>query len=151
MRVAKRIPPRSLPAKRNPPKIPNPLPKTSSAPIVVEGNCIFYDLRAKAIPAPAQSHLLPPLLKNSVGRLVDSEERDEMRRLRLEAPQRWTITALAKKFDVCRSYVIKHILSEKEQSMAEEELVERIDSLSLNAKRGWIMRYRIREHRRDIW
>lgn len=74
-----------------------------------------------------------------------------MRRLRDKNPERWTITALASEFNISRSFVMKKVLRPKEHQMAEEELVERIDSLTLDEKRGWLMRYRIREHRRDLW
>lgn len=149
MRVSKRIPFFTNPCKRLPPKIPNPLPKTSSEAISVEGNCLFYDLKAKAEPAPTAYAKLPPLLRNPVGRVISSEKLMEMRKLRKE--DRWTITALSNHFEVSRSFVIKHALTEAEQKQAEEEMHERIDSLSIKEKRGWLMRYKIREHRRDLW
>lgn len=151
MRVSKRIPFYTNPCKRLPPKIPNPLPKTASGPIPTEANCIFFDLRAKAVAAPKTVDHLPPLLPNPVGRIIMREEVEGMRGLRTQNPRRWTITALASKFKVHRSYVIKNVLTKEEQRQAEEELAERIDDLSFAEKRGWLMRYKIREHRRELW
>lgn len=151
MRVPKRIPPRTNPCRRAPPKIPNPLPKTAGAPVRTEQGCLFYDLRAKAAPAPLLASTLPPRLNNPTGRIISPEELAKMRQLRDKDPGRWTITALAGKFNISRSFVMKKVLRPKEHQMAEEELVERIDSLTLDEKRGWLMRYRIREHRRDLW
>lgn len=150
MRVAKRIPFFTQPCRRLPPKIPNPLPKTTSGPITTEGKCVFYDLRAKASGAPENLDQLPPLLPNPVGRIMSQGELNRMRQLRTENPKRWTITALAAKFNIHRSYIIKNVLTKTEQLQAKEELLERIDRLTFAEKRGWLMRYKIREHRRDL-
>lgn len=151
MRVVKRIPFYTNPCKRLPPKIPNPLPKTAGAPIDVGSRCLFYDLRAKAAPPPTLFAHLPPLIKNTVGRFVDADEVQRMRELRQADPERWTITALSSTFNIHRSFVIRRVLSAAEQKQEVEELAERIDGLSLKRKRGWLMRFKIREHRRDIW
>lgn len=151
MRVADRIPFVTRPCRRLPAKIPNPLPKTSSDPMPVEGGCLFYDLKAKAASPPTLSEKLPPLIKNSVGRVIPHDELKEMRRLRGENPKKWTITALSKSFTTHRSYIINNVLTLKERKQAEEELNERIDDLSINEKRGFLMRYKIREHRKDLW
>lgn len=150
MRVAKRIPFFTQPCKRLPPKIPNPLPKTASKPIDTEGKCVFYDLRAKASGVPKNLDTLPPLLPNPVGRIIYQRELIRMRQLRMENPKRWTITALANKFNIHRGYIIKNVLTDAERLQAKEELIERIDGLTFAEKRGWLMRYKIREHRRDL-
>ena len=151
MRVAKRIPFYTNPCRRLPPKIPNPLPKTTSEPIHVRGGGLFYDLKAKCAPPPIDYQKLPPLLKNPIGKVILTEVLEEMRKLRQENAKFWTITGLSKKFAISRAYVIKNVLSDAERKLAQEELIERIDSLSLGKKRGWLTRYKIREHRRDIW
>lgn len=150
MRVAKRIPFFTQPCKRLPPKIPNPLPKTVSGPIPTESKCLFYDLRGKALGVPKKPDRLPPLLPNPIGRIVSREEVTRMRKLRTAEPQQWTITALANKFNIHRSYIIKHVLTDAERLQEKEELVERVDGLTFAEKRGWLMRYKIREHRRDL-
>lgn len=151
MRVSQRIPFVTRPCRRLPPKIPNPLPKTSSKGIPTEYNCIFYNLQARAAPPPQLLDQLPPLLKNPVGRPITPTELDRMRELRRQDPRRWTITALAGEFKINRGYIIKHVLSKEEQKMAEDELHQHVDYLTFGEKRGWLMRYKIREHRQDIW
>jgi hypothetical protein len=83
-----------------------------------------------------------------VGRVVEPEELQKMKKMREKGSP---ITLLAGEFGVSRAYVIKHVLTKEEQKQSREELIERIDSLSINEKRGWLMRYKIREHRRDLW
>lgn len=151
MRVSRRIPFYTYPCRRLPPKIPNPLPKTAGPPIHVQGGGLFYDLKARSAPPPTDFQKLPPLVKNPIGKVVPPEVLEEMRRLRQGNSKFWTITGLSKKFGVSRAYVIRHVLSDAERDMAQEELVERIDGLSLSKKRGLLTKYRIREHRRDVW
>lgn len=151
MRVAKRIPPIKKSARGAPAKIPNPLPRTAGGPQCVEGGCIFRDMKANCAPPPSLFEKLPPLLKNPVGRVILPTELREMRELRKKSPEKWTITALSGKFNIARSFIINKVLAKAEQKIAEEELAERIDSLSFKEKRGWLQRYKIREHRRDLW
>lgn len=151
MRVEKRIPFITRPCRRLPPKITNPLPKTVGPVIKTKDGCLFQDLRAKAVAPPNSKQFMPPLLPNPVGRIVNARELLKMRELRSSNPKRWTITALAGMFNLHRSFIIKHVLTEAEQRRAEEELIEHIDGLKFTEKRGWLMRYKIREHRRDLW
>lgn len=154
MRVPNRLPPYTNKCKRLPPKIPNPLPKTAGAPIALGHGCTFYDLTARA--TDAQSSAVnsegggPLLLRSTVGRILSQEQVEEMRRRRLADPNRWTITALAKEYTINRSFIIKNVVSREDQALEVAELAARIDSLSLKQKRGWQMRCKIREHRRDI-
>ncbi len=150
MRVAVRVPFFTNPCRRLPPKIPNPLPKSSSRQIPVEYNCRFHDLQAATKLPPSHPDQLPPLLHNPVGRGVSLEEVNQMRQLRAKSPKRWTITALSHHFGIHRGYIIRNVLKDEERAQADEELVEHVDFMPFNAKRGWLMRYRIREHRRDI-
>ncbi|PJF19421.1 hypothetical protein PSACC_00816 [Paramicrosporidium saccamoebae] len=146
-KLVRRPPPFTQPCRRLPPKIPNPPPNTCSEVQRVSQKCIFFDLSAKARPTPKAFTDLPPLLKNPVGRVVKPEELQKMKMMREKG---CPITSIAGEFGISRAYVIKHVLTEAEQKQAREELVERIDSLSINEKRGWLMRYKIREHRRDL-
>lgn len=151
MRVEKRIPFYTYKAKRLLPRIPIPSPKTAGPFIKVQGNCLFRDLKAEAAPPPASLKELPPLLPNKVGRSVSTEDLSRMRELRKTNPAKWTITALSNHFDISRSYVIKKVLSAEEQKQAEDEVIDRINNLHLGQKRGWLLKFKIREHRRDLW
>lgn len=151
MRVSQRIPFITKPCRRLPPKIPNPLPKTSNDGILSERKCTFYDLKARAAPQPFTTDKLPPLIRNPVGRLISPTELKRMRELRRQDSQRWTITALSGEFGTNRGFIIKNILCPEEQEKANRELANHIDYLTFAEKRGWLMRYKIREHRQNIW
>lgn len=151
MRVEHRIPPYRYSVHRVLAKVPNPPPKTAGNFIKVQGNCLFRDLKAKAAPPPKDASLLPPLLPNRVGRYVSMSELMEMKTARLKNPHKWTITALSNHYGVARSYVIKNVLTDAERKQADDEVIDRINDLNFEEKRGWLMKYKIREHRRNIW
>ena len=146
MRVPKRIPPFTNPCKRIPPTIPIPPLKTASDAILVEGNCKFYDLKGKA---ESVEEILPPLIKNLIGRTISQDKINEMRKV--YSTGKWSITALSNQFGINRSFVIRNVLSETDRTKAEDVICRRIDSLSLKQKRGFLMKYKIRENRRDFW
>ena len=150
MRVERRIPFYTNPAKRILAKIPNPSPRTLGAPVeLLDGSVRFYNFNSLAQEASANE--LPPLLPESKKLpLTDFSILARMRELRGQHPRYWTITRLSKEFGVHRSLVIDRILTSKEQQRAREELNDQIDRMGLTKKRGLIMRYRIREHRRDL-
>lgn len=138
------------PAKRAPVKISNPLPFSSNKPIILENGCQFIDLKANE-KVTFESSELPPEIKNYGGQYMTREKIEEMRQLRSQDPSRWTVTQLAKKFQVSRSFVISKALTGEEQANFKKELDEMIQSMSIKQQKGLILRHKIRADRDASW
>lgn len=78
----------------------------------------------------ADSHRLPPAATKTSEiqpkRNVSLEEVDEMRRLRLEDPRTWSVTALAKKFDCTKYFVMMCCKSSDDHRQSEKARLEAI-------------------------
>lgn len=150
MRVERRIPFYTNPAKRILAKIPNPPPRTMGAPVeFLEGKVRFYDFQSLALKEMPSK--LPPILPVSKKLpLMDFSLLSRMRSLRIKSPRYWTISRLSNHFGVHRGFIINQVLTLAEREQARVELEEQIDRMSLMEKRGFLTRYKIREHRRDL-
>lgn len=135
------------PAKRSKAKIGIPLPKSAGEPIKLENGCTFIQLKPKTI----KFETLPPLVPSKVGRYVGEDAVEEMTRLRAEAPEKWTLTQLSKRFQVSRLFVINNVFSKEEREKYKQEIDDMIRSMTLKEQKGWILRHKIRQDREESW
>lgn len=138
------------PATRSRAKIENGPPLTAGSPVKLPDGCTFIDLKFKS-QSIFPSSSLPPSLPTRVGQVLSRSQIEEMKSLRLSDPEKWSITKLAKKFGVCRLFVINKALKTWEIERTKKEVDERIKSLSTKQQKGWVMRHKIRNERENSW
>jgi len=139
------------PAKRSAPKLHNHSPNGAGQAVVLDNGCTFTDLTAAKTTTPLASSSIPPLLRNFGGQFLDGQKVDEMKTLRREKLEAWTITQLAKKFEVSRSFVIANVLEDAERDACKQEIDDALAKKSIKQQKGWILRHKIRRDRLESW
>lgn len=97
----------------------------------------------------ASEELLPPRVRNYPKRSILSKEQiKEMKDMRRQDPDRFTVLQLAKKFNTFPGFVLKHtqISPERKEKLELEEMV-RFENLKLSDKKRMIDRMR----RKALW
>ena len=118
-------------------KIPNPINPNASEPIKLNDGSLFISLNDKVL-----STVNCPIVPNRCGRILTEAEIVEAQR---DAQKYKSVGKFCGKYNVSRSFAINQLNLEKDK-FAEEERV-RIEKLSVNRKRGLIMRRLIRKNR----
>lgn len=136
------------PAKRSPPKLAKHLPESASEPIVLDNGCTFIDLAAKTT---MNFERLPPMIRNYAGKYVDEAKIAEMKALHSVNKEQWTVTQLAKQFEVSRSFIISNIFTPEERDAYNKEIDEAISLMSIKQQKGTILRHKIRDDRLQSW
>lgn len=140
------------PAKRAKVKLPVHTPNYSSSPVLLDNGCTFIELKAsQGVSEPSTDTVIAPKLKRYAGLVIDQSCIAEMKQLRLEHNEKWTVTQLAKKFQVSRSFVISNVLSAEEKEVFKSEIDEMITGMSIKQQRGWILRHKIKADREASW
>lgn len=132
------------------PKLTKHVPVTAEEPVVLENGCLFIDLKAHAVKRfPAGQ--LPPELPNLGGTFASAEQLAEMQRAWRLSPEEWSVTQLAKKYKVSRSFVIRNVFPEAEREKYAKEIDTMIGGMSIKQQKGWIVRHKIRQDRASAW
>lgn len=142
------------PAKRSKVKLPVHTPNCAVGPILLDNGCTFVELKPSTVSdvSKSVSHFpSPPVLKNYAGQVVSQSCIAEMKQLRSVHPEKWTVTQLAKKYQVSRSFVISNVFSAEEREKFKGEIDEMITNMSIKQQRGWILRHMIRSDRQASW
>lgn len=138
------------PSKRAKPKLTQHLPNTAGEPVELENGCTFIDLTAKGT-AISDPSLLPPLIRSYAGKYMNDAKVAEMKALRTENMEKWTITQLAKKYEVSRSFIISNVFTPEERAAYDKEIDDAISLMSIKQQKGVILRHKIRNNRLESW
>jgi hypothetical protein len=127
-------------------RIPNPPSAFASEPLKLQDGSLLTNLKAN-LPSTKSC----PRLSSRVGSVLTQAEIDEAIQKRAGNPRKWTINRLCKRYNASRSFVIHRILSSEEREAEWQREQERVEGLSMNRKKGLLVRYLTRQDRFRSW
>lgn len=124
--------------------VPNPPPIDAKPPVRLPCGALFFDKTR-----PQRDDSLAPIIHSRIGTLKSKTEIEEMQRLHQSDPKKWTLDALAGKFNMPRSFIINKVFSRDERLQLELEDGKRLLQMPMNQIKGCMMSARIRQVRNN--